>query len=659
MGVGRSMRWPFRPVSSFRLGLLPWVALSLGLGITALWCADQRNFQRLEHERIERDLSQEISQAISERLQTNIVTLDSVVGLFNASEQVSLAEFTTFYDTLNGRGSTLKGIQGLGYAAVVPDNNVAAFEQQIRREGQPDFTIKPPRPRELTTAIVYLQPNDWRNQRAVGYDMYSQPTRRAAMQQAALTGEPVLSGPVRLLQETNLQPQVGALLYQAVYRQPEAIFPSSEDRLRRLRGWAYSPLRIDDLIEGALATVQAPALENAAVVIYDSDRQIKRNLVFDNRNLTGSDRLTHPTWRNLTVANRNWEIGVQLDHRSIDPDGWSQGLLLQALLGLSLSALAAVISQRLLASHLELREALARVQDAAKERALAATVFDSSPIGIVVTDSNGVIVRINPAYSQLSGYSDLEARGRKANLMRSGRHEASFYEQMWTAIIQRCYWSGEIWNRHRNGQIMRHELTITAVLDSRHQITNFVGLLNDVSDRYRQQEQMQYLATHDPLTGLANRALLAEELERSLALARRENRGVGLLFMDLNEFKPVNDRYGHAAGDLLLQALALRLKDCLRDSDTLCRQGGDEFVVLVPNAPSLESLLVLARKLHHAIEQPFEAIMGLSEPVRISVSIGVARWPDHAGDADSLIRAADAAMYRAKSMQEPRILVAD
>jgi diguanylate cyclase (GGDEF)-like protein len=230
---------------------------------------------------------------------------------------------------------------------------------------------------------------------------------------------------------------------------------------------------------------------------------------------------------------------------------------------------------------------------------------------------------------------------------------------MWSAIIQRCYWSGEIWNRHRNGQIMRHELTITAVLDSRHQITNFVGLLSDVSDRYRQQEQMQYLATHDPLTGLANRALLAEELQRSLALARRENRGVGLLFMDLNEFKPVNDRYGHAAGDLLLQALARRLKECLRDSDTLCRQGGDEFVVLVPNAPSIESLLVLARKLHHAIQQPFEAIMGLPEPVSISVSIGVARWPDHAGDADSLIRAADAAMYRAKSMQEPRILVAD
>jgi PAS domain S-box len=279
---------------------------------------------------------------------------------------------------------------------------------------------------------VYLQPNDWRNQRAVGYDMYSQPTRRAAMQQAVLTGEPVLSGPVRLLQETNLQPQVGALLYQAVYRQPEAVFPSSEDRLRRLRGWAYSPLRIGDLIQGALATVQAPALENAAVVIYDSDRTIKRNLVFDNRNLAGSGRLTHPTWRNLTVAGRNWQIGVQLDNRSIDPDGWSQGLLLEALLGISLSALAAVISQRLLDSHLELREALAREQDAAKERALAATVFDTSPIGIVVTDPNGIIVRVNPAFTQLSGYSDREARGQKSNLMRSGRHEASFYKQMWS-----------------------------------------------------------------------------------------------------------------------------------------------------------------------------------------------------------------------------------
>lgn len=639
--------------------LVPWLVFGLGVVITAAACLNQRHYRQLEHERIERELAEEISKAIATRLQTNVAILDAVVGLYNASSDVTRQEFAKFYQAIHGRGDHLKGIQGVGYAAVVPNNDVAAFQQKIRSSGLPDFTIKPPGKRPLTTAIVFLEPNDWRNQRAVGYDMYSQATRRAAMQLSANTGEAALSGPVQLLQETKIRPQVGALIYQAIYKQPVSSFASTQDRLQQLQGWAYSPLRMEDLINSALARVRNPALQGSDVVIYDGDKPVAEQLLYDNQNPQGKPKLRHPTWLTVDVAKRTWLIGTQLSHRNLSPSGWDNNLLLQAVLGLSLSTLAGGLSHRLLNNHLALREALDREQQASRDRALAATVFDINPLAILVTDADGMILRVNQAFAQLSGYSELEARGHKANLLRSGRHDNAFYQEMWTAIIQRGYWHGELWNRHRNGRVSRHELTIRAVRDEQERTLNYVGVLRDVSERHILEEKMRYLATHDQLTGLANRTLLLEELKRSLALAQRQNSGVALLFIDLDNFKPVNDQWGHATGDLLLKAVARRLESAVRSSDTLCRQGGDEFVLLVPDAPAVEQLLVIAWKLQQSLHEPFSDSDELPADVNISASIGIARWPDHAYDADGLLDAADSAMYRAKHQEGEHIATAE
>ncbi|MFM7652510.1 MAG: CHASE domain-containing protein [Vulcanococcus sp.] len=634
---------------------LPWFVLGGGIVTTALFVNSARSFRQLEHERIERTLAADIVESIQNKLNTNIAILDSVTGLFNASERVTRNEFTSFFESLNVDREHLRGIQGVGYSAVVPGNDVAAFERTIRSEGQQDFTIRPPGHRTMTTAIVYLMPNDWRNQRALGFDMYSEAIRREAMQLAASTGEPSLSGPVRLVQETHVQPQPGTLLYHPIYDRTDTGFQSTKDRLRRLRGWAYSPLRMGDLINSALAAVNNPDKNGTGVLIYDGSKPVASKLLYDNLNLAGSQRLTHPTWVEVQVAKRTWLIGIQLDHRGISPSGWSQELMLSALLGLTLSTLAALLTLRLVENHIALGRALASEQAAASERALAGTVFDTSPLGIIVTDPDGIVLRVNPAFTQISGYSLLETRGRKANLLKSGRHDETFYRVMWDSMIQKGHWSGEIWNRHRNGQIRRHELNITAVLNHEEQIVNFVGLLWDVTERHTQQERMRHLATHDQLTGLANRALLMEELNRSLALARRQGNHVGLLFLDLNSFKPVNDRYGHSTGDALLQAVAGRLLDSIRESDTLCRQGGDEFVLLIPDAPSLDELVALAEKLLATLMLPYSDLPG---GISISASIGVARWPDHAADADGLLDAADNAMYQAKGQRGGAIAIA-
>lgn len=616
-----------------------------GLLTTALFCNSERHYKQLEHERIERTLAADIIEVIEARLGTDIAMLDATVGLFNASERVTRDEFSRFARSLISHSPTLKGIQGVGFAAVVPGNDVRAFEIEIRRDGQPDFRIRPPGPRPLTTAIVYLQPDDWRNQRAIGFDMHSETVRRSAMQLAASTGEPALSGPVRLVQEINVLPQAGTLLYLPIYANPNDRFQSPQDRLRRLRGWAYSPLRMGDLINSALADVKNPDKIGTGVLIYDGNQPRRDRLLFDNLGLDGSSRLTHPTWLKVMVAKRTWLIGIQIDHRRVSPGGWSKELLLMALLGLSLSGLMALITLSLVKNHLRLRAALAGEQAAAGERALASVVFDNSPVGIVVTDPDGIIIRVNQAFTRISGYALQECRGLKSNLLKSGRQDVDFYREMWEAIIQKGHWAGEIWNRHRTGQIRRHDLTITAVLDSKEQIVNFVGLLRDVTERHTQQEEMRHLATHDQLTGLANRTLLMEALNRSLALAARQGRRVGLLFLDLDGFKPVNDHFGHGTGDCLLQAVANRLLSSIRKSDTLCRQGGDEFVLLVPEVEDLAQLVSLAEKLLLSLQEPYP---DLPSGITIGASIGVACWPEHAEDADGLLDAADNAMYQAK-----------
>ncbi|MEI8250813.1 MAG: diguanylate cyclase, partial [Synechococcus sp. ELA057] len=535
------------------------------------------------------------------------------------------------------------------------------FVAKMRLQGQPDFRIHPPGPRRQAAVIAYLQPINWRNQRAIGFDMLSEPTRRQALEQAAYGGDITLSGPVRLQQENGSNEQVGAVLYGPVYRGGEGSFVTAQDRWRQLRGWVFAPLRMGDLISSAIADLGSPLIHDTTIVIEDADAPASRRRLFDSIGAAGRASVLQrqepmpSTWMQVSVANRLWRIGIQLGPSHGTAAGWSAPLILELLLGLSLSALAALITQRLVANHLALGEALERERQATREQALASTVFETSPVGIVVTDADGIVLRVNPAYTRLSGYAELEARGHKANLLRSGRHDEGFYRALWEAIVQRGHWSGEIWNRHRNGQILRHELAITAVHDAQQQIVNFVGLLWDITERYTQQQQMHHLATHDQLTGLANRALLMDLLTSSLALARRHDQKVALLFLDLNGFKAVNDRFGHATGDALLRTAAERLSQGVRESDTLCRQGGDEFVLLIPQAPDLEQLNRIARKLRDSLAAPYPS---LPEGVRISVSIGIALWPDHADDADGLLDAADNAMYCAKQRGEELIAMA-
>jgi diguanylate cyclase (GGDEF)-like protein/PAS domain S-box-containing protein len=313
--------------------------------------------------------------------------------------------------------------------------------------------------------------------------------------------------------------------------------------------------------------------------------------------------------------------------------------------GVGASLLVCLSTWALVSSQRTLRSALAMGEAAAQERALASMVFEASRLGIVVSDPEGRILMVNEAFSRLSGYRPVEVLGRHTNLLRSGFHDQRFYARLWDALRRTGHWQGDLWNRVRSGELRRHHLSIATVRDDEHRPLYFVGMLEDITERYAAERSVLHQARHDMLTGLGNRALLMEQLERDLALARRHHWAVALLYLDLDGFKAVNDRHGHALGDRVLQRMAWRFRGVLRRSDLLCRQGGDEFVVLVPHAGEEPELLQIAAKLIEASEAPLTEL-GLE--LRLSASVGIAWYPRHASTAEQLLAAADRAMYAAK-----------
>lgn len=277
---------------------------------------------------------------------------------------------------------------------------------------------------------------------------------------------------------------------------------------------------------------------------------------------------------------------------------------------------------------------------------IAAIAFESQD-GMIVTDAQRTMLRVNHAFTQISGYAVDEVIGKTPRMLQSGRHDADFYAAMWATIQTEGVWHGEIWNRRKNGEIYPEQITITAVKDSFGQVTHYVAVLRDITERKRLEKEIAQLAFFDTLTQLPNRRLFNDRLTQALARAQREQSSLALMFIDLDKFKPINDTYGHEAGDGVLQAVAKRIESGLRASDTAARVGGDEFLVLLPDLQSHDDALAVAEKIRLALEQPFVTSNGVT--LLASASIGIAIYPDQARVQEDLLRLGDRAMYEAKN----------
>lgn len=280
-----------------------------------------------------------------------------------------------------------------------------------------------------------------------------------------------------------------------------------------------------------------------------------------------------------------------------------------------------------------------------EKQQLAASVFANAHEGIMITDVQGRIIEVNPTFTELTGFSRTEAIGRNADLLNSGHHDKNFYREMWRAIYEDGYWRGEVWNRKKSGEIFVELLTISAVRNSTQTITHYVAIFSDITLIKEHQQRLEHLAHFDALTQLPNRMLLADRLQLAMAHASRHRRMLAVCYLDLDEFKPVNDNYGHAAGDRLLIEVAQRLKSCVRGDDTVARLGGDEFVLLLSGLVDIHECDQAVKRISSALTQAF---IIADHEVLISASIGVTLYPQDGSDADTLLRHADQAMYIAK-----------
>lgn len=277
---------------------------------------------------------------------------------------------------------------------------------------------------------------------------------------------------------------------------------------------------------------------------------------------------------------------------------------------------------------------------------IAAIAFESQD-GMIVTDAQSKILRVNDAFTQISGYAAEEVMGKTPRILQSGRHDASFYASMWTAISTAGVWHGEIWSRRKDGEVYPEQITITAIKDRTEQVTHYVAVLRDITERKRLENEVAQLAFFDTLTQLPNRRLFNDRLGQSLTRAQREKSSLALMFIDLDKFKPINDSYGHETGDWMLQTVARRIESSLRASDTAARMGGDEFLVLLPDLQSNDDALAVAEKIRKALEQPVVMLSGVT--LLASASIGIAIYPDQAKTKEDLLRLGDRAMYEAKN----------
>ena len=275
----------------------------------------------------------------------------------------------------------------------------------------------------------------------------------------------------------------------------------------------------------------------------------------------------------------------------------------------------------------------------------AAAIFDSTDEGIVITDENNRITMVNGAFSDITGYSEEEALGRNPNMLRSGKHDSAFYQNLWHHLESKGSWRGEMWNQRKDDTIFPVWQQISSIKGDNNHVTNYISVFSDISELKAAEQQLAHLAHHDELTGLPNRLYFKAQVEQSLQSARRNQHRMALLFLDLDGFKQINDSFGHDVGDQLLREIATRLKNAIREEDTVARMGGDEFIIILNRITDRNDASLVARHIVNEVMRPMQLPQQTLSP---STSVGISIYPEDAESVMGLQKAADHAMYTAK-----------
>ncbi len=619
--------------------LLAAVVAMLAAGVVWDQLADRHRRDQTEYFEFE---ATEIALRIGERFRGHRQVLRGGRALFFASDEVTREEWREYVEWLELEADH-PGIQGVGFAVWLAPEEVAEHVAAVRAEGFPNYQVWPNGEREAYSSIVMLEPFDWRNRRAFGYDMYSEPVRREAMRRAVRTGGSALTGKVTLVQETTQDRQAGVLLYLPVFEHGKPL-ASEEQRWQALQGWVYSPFRMNDLMTGILGRHS----ETLRLRVFDG-KLAPDALLYDSH--PGEIRKDVPSFsatRTLEVDGHEWIL--TLEALPSFPGGF-RGHAAE-LVAISLVGLLFVGVTWSFSTARERARALARISESLRRsEARYAALLNLAHEGIAATDEDFRLDFVNPQLTEMLGVPTERLRG-------------CYLDSFWSATAPetrqqilsrlRCGLGGryEVELMHSDGHRLTALVSDAPLADEDGVFRGAILMIADITERKEAERRIQHQATHDPLTGVSNRRRLGDLLAQTLERSRRYGHRFALLFVDLDHFKGINDRHGHLVGDRLLVEAVRRMQQCLRASDMLGRRGGDEFVVILPEIDAGSDARVVAEKIRVALARPFH----FDElEVVISSSIGVVLYPEHGEDEQILLRRADEAMYSAKAEGRNRV----
>jgi diguanylate cyclase (GGDEF)-like protein len=631
-----------------------WLIFSLSLFVTVIiWSIATKSAELHTQDLFKFEVSQTIS-SIEQRMKGYEHMLRGGLGLFKSSEQVNRLEFHNYVSNLQ-INKYWPGVQGIGYAVMLTPEEKDVFVNTIRLEGYDQFNVFPPGLRDQYSSILYLEPFTARNQRAFGYDMYSEKARHIAMDIARDNGDIAFSAKIKLVQEDGNDLQNGFLIYLPLYRNGAPI-ENTEQRQKALVGYIYSPFRIDDLINSIILNDNKRQINFS---IYDGDSEDADAIFYASKiiedYLPSSDRNKFkPSFSLVKVIEfpgRTWTI--QFYSTSVfESKSENNSANLVGFIGVVLSVLLLIVMLNIVSSHKKESQTKANLEvlvDRLKAGASAGIV------GIWDWDVEKNILNWDSVMYQLYGLDESEFD--------------NLYEA-WISrvhIDDRMHIDNEVNAALRNEREYCPEFRVLWPDNSVHYIkavskTSFnmegkpirmVGVNYDITDQKEIQMRLDKEASYDQLTQLPNRRLLNDILKQALASAERNKKNMAILFIDLDRFKHVNDVHGHQVGDWLLKEVSRRIQYCLRATDTVGRIGGDEFVVVLPDI--FDNATDVANKIREILQEPF--VMTNCGIMKVSSSIGVAIYPKHAKSQSMLMECADKAMYEAKHRGRNKVML--
>ncbi len=696
------------PLFSLRFQMIPWLFLLLGLVITYLAQSGPREASRLAMQSEFEYRSGRIVEDIGIRLQSYEQVLEGTAGLFAGSDSVNRHEFTQYVRSLRLEDK-YPGIQGIGFAQLIRPGDLQAHVAAVRAEGATDYDVRPAGARELYSSILWLEPADWRNQRAIGYDMFSEPVRRTAMSAARDEGVSRISGKVRLVQETDEQVQAGFLMYLPVYR-PHMPSDTIEQRRANLVGWVYAPFRMNDLLAGIMGAELGELADAFNLEIHDGTTLSPESLLFDSNDGTSNPDAVFHTIRQIDLFGHQWTVvvnslpafegGLDSNQANIITVAGTFGSILLALIAWLLvtgRTRALVMAETMTA---ELRQSEATLRRRNRDLRL-------------LSDCNMAMVHASKEFDLLEkicrlcverggyrmawvGYAEHDEHKTVRPVAQSG-HEDGYLDGISVSWADNSHGQGPTGTAIRTGRpciiadiernpVMapwrasamkrgcRSSVALPLVCDA-----TILGALNIYSSeenafdldelklleelasdiaygilslRTRSaheeaKEKLEFLANFDPLTHLPNRLLLRDRFEQAALVARTGQGTMAMLYIDLDHFKEINEGFGYAAGDQVLLAVVNRLRQCLPVSATISRLSADEFVVLLTEGIDVASIAVLADAVREALA---ESVRLEGNSVNLSCSIGIGLFPADGNDFDELLKSSHAALDHAKEV---------